>query len=496
MIRHAPDVISSDRSRPRRCGRAGTRCGFAIDASRAGEVAGVVSAGNTGALMAIAKIVRMTLPEIDRPALVAIMPSARGDVVMLDLGANVAATPQPGRVRGDGRGLRPRRARPDRADLRPAQCRLRGAEGRRRVRAAADILRESHIGVGFHGFVEGHDITAGTVDVVVTDGFTGNVALKTGEGALKLMQRPAARGLHRAACSAKLGYLLARPALDRCASGSIRAATTAPSARPQRHRGEEPWRRRRAGLRQCGRRRHRHGAHRLQRPHPGRAGRHAWPTPAPQPEQRGAPSRPDASRSVMTADPRRIAGCGGYLPERVVTNDELAEPGSTPPTTGSSSAPASASATSPGRGDRAPRRRRRRAAGARAPPASRPSVDLIIVATTDARTDLPGDRGPRPAQAGLAARLRLRRPAACSGFVYALGGRRRLPHRPGALRPGDRRRDLLPHPRLDRPRHLRAVRRRRRRGGAGRRGRAGRRDRPRHPLDASALRRAASATSC
>ena len=59
-------------------------------------------------------------------------------------------------------------------------------KGDERVRAAADILRVSHIGPNFHGFVEGHDITAGTTDVVVTDGFTGNVALKTGEGALKL----------------------------------------------------------------------------------------------------------------------------------------------------------------------------------------------------------------------------------------------------------------------------------------------------------------------
>jgi glycerol-3-phosphate acyltransferase PlsX len=81
-------------------------------------------------------------------------------------------------------------------------------------RAAAEVLKDSHIGANFYGFVEGHDITAGTVDVVVTDGFTGNVALKTGEGALKLM-RDLLRQVFTSSVPARLGYLLARPALDR-----------------------------------------------------------------------------------------------------------------------------------------------------------------------------------------------------------------------------------------------------------------------------------------
>ena len=93
----------------------------AIDAVADGEAAGVVSAGNTGALLAMAKIVIKTLPGIDRPAMAAIGPSARGDVVMLDLGANVALRrPQPGRVRGHGRRVRPHRAGPDRR--RPSAC--------------------------------------------------------------------------------------------------------------------------------------------------------------------------------------------------------------------------------------------------------------------------------------------------------------------------------------------------------------------------------------
>jgi len=82
------------------------------------------------------------------------------------------------------------------------------------VRQAAEILRGSHIGPQFHGFVEGHDITAGTTDVVVTDGFTGNVALKTGEGALKLIGDLLRQVFNRGIAS-KIAYLLAKPGLDR-----------------------------------------------------------------------------------------------------------------------------------------------------------------------------------------------------------------------------------------------------------------------------------------
>jgi glycerol-3-phosphate acyltransferase PlsX len=216
MIRHAPDVISSE-MKPTAALRQGRQSSMriAIDSVAARESAGVVSAGNTGALMALAKIVVKTLPEIDRPALAAIMPSARGDVVMLDLGANVACDARnlvEFAVMGEtfARAVLGLTA-PTFGLLNVGSEELKGDD---RVRAAADILRESHIGAGFHGFIEGHDITAGTVDVVVTDGFTGNVALKTGEGALKLM-RDLLRQVFTSSIPARLGYLLARPALDR-----------------------------------------------------------------------------------------------------------------------------------------------------------------------------------------------------------------------------------------------------------------------------------------
>jgi glycerol-3-phosphate acyltransferase PlsX len=214
-LRHAPEVISGDLKPTAALRMRGSSMRMAIDAVAAGEAAGIVSAGNTGALMALAKIVIKTMPEIDRPALAAIGPSARGDVVLLDLGANVQCDARnlvEFAIMGDAfarvaLGL----TTPSIGLLNVGSEELKGDD---RVRAAAEILRDSHVGAQFRGFIEGHDITAGTVDVVVTDGFTGNVALKTGEGALKLM-RDLLRQVFTSSVPARLGYLLARPALDR-----------------------------------------------------------------------------------------------------------------------------------------------------------------------------------------------------------------------------------------------------------------------------------------
>lgn len=214
-LRHAPEVVSGDLKPTAALRMRGSSMRIAIDAVAAGEAAGIVSAGNTGALMALAKIVIKTMPEIDRPALAAIGPSARGDVVLLDLGANVQCDARnlvEFAIMGDAfarvaLGL----TTPSIGLLNVGSEELKGDD---RVRAAAEILRDSHVGAQFRGFIEGHDITAGTVDVVVTDGFTGNVALKTGEGALKLM-RDLLRQVFTSSVPARLGYLLARPALDR-----------------------------------------------------------------------------------------------------------------------------------------------------------------------------------------------------------------------------------------------------------------------------------------
>ena len=214
-VRHAPDVIPNEMKPTAALRARHASMRVAIDAVAAGEAEGVVSAGNTGALLALAKIVIKALPGIDRPAMAAIGPSARGDVVLLDLGANVQCDARnlvEFAVMGDVfartvLGL----TSPSIGLLNVGSEELKGDD---RVRDAAEILRQSSIGKQFHGFVEGHDIAAGTTDVVVTDGFTGNVALKTGEGALKLIGE-LLRQVFRSSLAARLAYVLARPGLDR-----------------------------------------------------------------------------------------------------------------------------------------------------------------------------------------------------------------------------------------------------------------------------------------
>ena len=214
-IRHTEVVVASEMKPTAALRLRDSSMRLAIDAVAGGEASGVVSAGNTGALLALAKIIVKTMPGIDRPAMAAIMPSARGDVVLMDLGANVVCDVRnlvEFAIMGDVfartvLGL----PSPTIGLLNVGTEALKGDD---RVRQAADMLRESHIAPQFFGFVEGHDIAAGTTDVIVTDGFTGNVALKTGEGALRLVG-DLLRQIFSSSLSARLGYLLARPGLDR-----------------------------------------------------------------------------------------------------------------------------------------------------------------------------------------------------------------------------------------------------------------------------------------
>ncbi|WBO60173.1 MULTISPECIES: phosphate acyltransferase PlsX [Acidocella] len=214
-LRHAAEVITGDMKPTVALRLRDSSLRRAIDAVLAGEAEGVISAGNTGALLALSKIVLKTLKGIDRPAMAAIAPSAKGDVVMLDLGLNVVY---------DARNL------VEFALMGTVFARIvlglptptfgllnigsEEGKGDETLRAASNTLRESPIAGQFYGFVEGHDIAAGTVDVVVTDGFTGNVALKTGEGALKLVG-DLLRQVFSAGPFAKMGYLFARGALKR-----------------------------------------------------------------------------------------------------------------------------------------------------------------------------------------------------------------------------------------------------------------------------------------
>jgi glycerol-3-phosphate acyltransferase PlsX len=214
-IRHASNVVTGDMKPTVALRMRDSSMRRAIDSVQQEEAAGVISAGNTGALLALSKIVLKTLKGIDRPAMAAVGPSVRGDVVMLDLGLNVVY---------DARNL------VEFALMGEIFARIvlglpaptfgllnigsEEGKGDEILRSAAATLRESPIAKQFHGFIEGHDIAGGTVDVVVTDGFTGNVALKTGEGALK-MAFEMLRQVFKSSLPAMAGYMLARKGFDR-----------------------------------------------------------------------------------------------------------------------------------------------------------------------------------------------------------------------------------------------------------------------------------------
>jgi glycerol-3-phosphate acyltransferase PlsX len=215
VIRHAAEAIGSDMKPAAALRGRQSSMRMAIDAVAGGEADGVISAGNTGALLALAKVVMKTMPGIDRPAMAGLWPTARGDVVVLDLGANVACDTRnlvEFAIMGDvfARAVLGLTA-PSVGLLNVGSEEQKGDE---RLRQAAELLKRSPIAAQFRGFVEGHDIAAGTTDVVVTDGFTGNVALKTAEGSLRLIG-DLLRQVFSSSLSAKLGYVLARSGLER-----------------------------------------------------------------------------------------------------------------------------------------------------------------------------------------------------------------------------------------------------------------------------------------
>ncbi len=213
-IVHAEDVVSGD-AKPSAVLRSGKRTSMrlAIDAVAEGRADCAVSAGNTGALMAMAKMVLKTMPGIDRPALATFMPTARGETVLLDMGANVECDAEnlvQFALMGDAFaravfGL----VKPTIGLLNVGSEEMKGNDALREANAR---LRSGVPGIIYHGFVEGDDLAAGTVDVVVTDGFSGNIALKTAEGVVKLYTG-FMRGAFRSSLLAQIGGLFARSAL-------------------------------------------------------------------------------------------------------------------------------------------------------------------------------------------------------------------------------------------------------------------------------------------
>ncbi len=214
-IIHTTEAVSND-EKPSQALRKGAQSSMrlAIDSVKNDEAQGVVSAGNTGALMAMSKVVLKTQSDIDRPAMISYFPTMRGESALLDLGANLECDSRnlvEFAIMGSGF------ARSILGIERPTvgllNVGIEDVKGNEVIRKAGQILRESDFGFEFHGFVEGNDIGQGKVDVFVTDGFTGNAVLKTTEGTAVLITSFLKSSFKRSWMS-RLGYLLAKPALD------------------------------------------------------------------------------------------------------------------------------------------------------------------------------------------------------------------------------------------------------------------------------------------
>jgi glycerol-3-phosphate acyltransferase PlsX len=216
-IVHCDDVVSGE-DKPSTALRQGRQSSMrkAIDAVKEGRAQGVVSAGNTGALMAMAKFVLKTIPGVDRPAIAAFFPTLKGETVMLDLGANVSCDAKnliDFSIMGCGFARCVVGLEAPRFGL--LNVGSEEQKGHEDLHEAAALIRASQsLSHCYHGFVEGNDIANGTVDVIVTDGFTGNVALKASEGTAKLIT-DYIRQTFRSSLLASLGYFLARGAIQK-----------------------------------------------------------------------------------------------------------------------------------------------------------------------------------------------------------------------------------------------------------------------------------------
>ncbi|MGZ5844455.1 MAG: phosphate acyltransferase PlsX [Xanthobacteraceae bacterium] len=210
------DVVVQMHDKPSQALRKGRRRSsmwLAVDAVKKGEADVAVSAGNTGALMAMAKIDLRTMAGIERPAIAAIWPTLRGRSIVLDLGASIGA--DAGNLvdmAAMGSAMAAVLFGLDRPTVGLLNIGVEEVKGLEEVREAGQILRAGQWPqFEYVGFVEGDDIGKGTVDVVVTEGFSGNIALKAAEGTARQLSQLLRREMNRSLIR-KLGYVLARGA--------------------------------------------------------------------------------------------------------------------------------------------------------------------------------------------------------------------------------------------------------------------------------------------
>jgi glycerol-3-phosphate acyltransferase PlsX len=214
---HSPEAIAATEKPSQAIRRARTTSmGMAINAVKDAQADAAVSAGNTGALMAMSKLALRTMPGIDRPALAALLPTlGETDVVMLDLGANTECDAQ-NLVQFAVMGAAYSRtvlaiSKPRVKLLNIGTEELKGTD---ELKEAAALLREAdYLAFRFDGFTEGDQLSRGQVDVVVTDGFSGNIALKTAEGTARFVTDLLRRAF-KSSLRSKAGFALSRPALN------------------------------------------------------------------------------------------------------------------------------------------------------------------------------------------------------------------------------------------------------------------------------------------
>jgi glycerol-3-phosphate acyltransferase PlsX len=216
-VRHTDVAIAMDEkpSQAIRTGRGKSSMWKAVQAVRDGEADAAVSAGNTGALMAMSKVCLKTMAHIERPAIAAMWPTLRGESIVLDVGATIGA--DAGHL-VDMAIMGAAMARIvfdlDRPTVGLLNVGTEEIKGIETVKEAGRILREANLpNLDYRGFVEGDDLGKGTVDVVVTEGFTGNIALKTAEGTAKQIGEYLRSAMGRTTM-AKIGYLFAKKAFD------------------------------------------------------------------------------------------------------------------------------------------------------------------------------------------------------------------------------------------------------------------------------------------
>jgi glycerol-3-phosphate acyltransferase PlsX len=213
-IIHTDVAVTMDAkpSQALRKGRYRSSMWLALEAVKDGRADAAVSAGNTGALMAMAKFCLKTIEGIDRPAIAAIWPTVEAECIVLDVGANVGADARQ-LVEFALMGAAMARALfgLDRPSVGLLNIGVEEIKGLDQIREAASVLKEAPLPIRYHGFVEGDDVGQGVVDVVVTDGYTGNIALKTAEGTAMQIGQYMRAAMGRSLL-ARLGAVLAQGA--------------------------------------------------------------------------------------------------------------------------------------------------------------------------------------------------------------------------------------------------------------------------------------------